>query len=234
VGCMCRLRSVQGPCQERPPYYGVVKRAMNRPPGPRDPWYAEHKATCGGTYTKIKEPEPKARKRARGEEKEGDEGKRKDRGKGMVPLDAFLRRPDDGAKPTNHTRPTAPKGGGGNVGREEVEWPGGEDWDDGGGGQRKDGSKAAAKPDEGQRVQWPEEDWKVERMMGKGSQRPATTVAAVAAAAAAAPAAQVVSSDDDDNEEEEEVSFLALRDQKRGSRPSSTTQAHVLTSSDDE
>ena len=30
---------------------------MNRAPSPRDPWWAEHQRTCGGTYTKIKEPE---------------------------------------------------------------------------------------------------------------------------------------------------------------------------------
>lgn len=46
-----------GPCQNRRPFFGYVKRAMNRPPSPRDPWWAEHQRTCGGTYTKIKEPE---------------------------------------------------------------------------------------------------------------------------------------------------------------------------------
>lgn len=46
-----------GPCQRRPPYYGMVKRSMNRAPSPRDPWWADHQRTCGGTYTKIKEPE---------------------------------------------------------------------------------------------------------------------------------------------------------------------------------
>ncbi len=46
-----------GPCQNRRPFLGYVKRAMNRPPSARDPWWAEHQRTCGGTYTKIKEPE---------------------------------------------------------------------------------------------------------------------------------------------------------------------------------
>ncbi|TMW58509.1 hypothetical protein Poli38472_010068 [Pythium oligandrum] len=45
-----------GPCQRKPPYFGVVKRAMNRPPGPTDRWWEEHQKGCGGTYTKIKEP----------------------------------------------------------------------------------------------------------------------------------------------------------------------------------
>ena len=63
-----------GPCQKRPPYYGMVRRAMNRAPSKRDPWWAEHQHTCGGTYTKVKEPEgygvKKGTKRKKGD---GDE-----------------------------------------------------------------------------------------------------------------------------------------------------------------
>ena len=46
-----------GPCQHKPPYYGVVKRAMNRPPSNKDSWWSKHQETCGGTYIKIKEPD---------------------------------------------------------------------------------------------------------------------------------------------------------------------------------
>ena len=46
-----------GPCQHRPPFFGTVKRAMNRAPSAQDRWWAEHQKTCGGTYSKIKEPE---------------------------------------------------------------------------------------------------------------------------------------------------------------------------------
>ncbi|KAL5009217.1 hypothetical protein ScPMuIL_014798 [Solemya velum] len=46
-----------GPCKDRKPYYGYVKRAMNRAPSPRDTWWSEHMRTCGGTYTKVKEPD---------------------------------------------------------------------------------------------------------------------------------------------------------------------------------
>lgn len=46
-----------GPCQKRPPFFGIVRRAMNRAPSRHDPWWAEHQKTCGGTYLKIKEPE---------------------------------------------------------------------------------------------------------------------------------------------------------------------------------
>ncbi|KAJ1969837.1 hypothetical protein IWQ62_000361 [Dispira parvispora] len=48
-----------GPCQNRPPYFGIVKRSMNRPPQSADSWYAEHQRTCGGTFEKIAEPEKK-------------------------------------------------------------------------------------------------------------------------------------------------------------------------------
>ena len=46
-----------GPCTKRQPYFGLVKRAMNRAPSPRDPWWAEHQRSCGGSYTKVREPE---------------------------------------------------------------------------------------------------------------------------------------------------------------------------------
>lgn len=46
-----------GSCQKRKPYFGYVKRAMNRAPSSLDPWWEDHQRTCGGTYTKIKEPE---------------------------------------------------------------------------------------------------------------------------------------------------------------------------------
>ncbi len=36
---------------------------MNRAPSCRDPWWAEHQKTCGGSYSKIKEPEGYKKKR---------------------------------------------------------------------------------------------------------------------------------------------------------------------------
>lgn len=47
-----------GPCQERRPFFGLVKRAMNRKPGPNDTWWKQHQETCGGTFVKIGEPDP--------------------------------------------------------------------------------------------------------------------------------------------------------------------------------
>lgn len=46
-----------GPCQKKAPYFGTVRRAMNRAPGPSDFWWKEHQQNCGGQFTKIKEPE---------------------------------------------------------------------------------------------------------------------------------------------------------------------------------
>lgn len=47
-----------GPCRSQPPFFGLVKRSMNRAPGKSDNWWTKHEEECGGTYTKIMEPEP--------------------------------------------------------------------------------------------------------------------------------------------------------------------------------
>lgn len=46
-----------GPCKDQAPYYGLVKRSMNRPPSKSDSWWKKHEEACGGTYMKIAEPE---------------------------------------------------------------------------------------------------------------------------------------------------------------------------------
>ncbi|XP_054617906.1 DNA-dependent metalloprotease SPRTN [Dunckerocampus dactyliophorus] len=56
-----------GPCQNRRPYFGYVKRAMNRAPSALDPWWGDHQRTCGGTYTKVKEPEGYGKKKGKKE-----------------------------------------------------------------------------------------------------------------------------------------------------------------------
>lgn len=40
----------------------IIKRAMNRAPAPRDPWWPRHKLKCGGDFIKVKEP-PKPEKK---------------------------------------------------------------------------------------------------------------------------------------------------------------------------
>ncbi|KAM9354434.1 DNA-dependent metalloprotease SPRTN [Pholidichthys leucotaenia] len=66
-----------GPCQNRRPYFGYVKRAMNRAPSSLDPWWNDHKMTCGGTFTKVKEPEGYGRKGTRHENKDGKTSEKK-------------------------------------------------------------------------------------------------------------------------------------------------------------
>lgn len=52
-------------------------RAMNRPPSSRDMWWSEHQRTCGGSYTKIREPEGYG-KRVRHRDVKGKVGDRGD------------------------------------------------------------------------------------------------------------------------------------------------------------
>lgn len=46
-----------GFCKTQPPFYGYVKRAMNRRPQPADPWFKEHQRVCGGEFIKESGPE---------------------------------------------------------------------------------------------------------------------------------------------------------------------------------
>ncbi|XP_059616927.1 DNA-dependent metalloprotease SPRTN [Phlebotomus argentipes] len=46
-----------GTCQHREPFYGYVRRTMNRNPGPSDYWWKAHEQSCGGHFVKIREPE---------------------------------------------------------------------------------------------------------------------------------------------------------------------------------
>ncbi|KAJ4443499.1 hypothetical protein ANN_05171, partial [Periplaneta americana] len=54
-----------GPCQKRPPYFGMVKRAMDRAPGPTDFWWKDHQERCGGRYIKVREPEGFSKKKTK-------------------------------------------------------------------------------------------------------------------------------------------------------------------------
>ncbi|CAF1414690.1 unnamed protein product [Rotaria magnacalcarata] len=46
-----------GSCRQWKPFYGYVKRSMNRVPSNKDRWWDEHERRCGGKFEKIKEPE---------------------------------------------------------------------------------------------------------------------------------------------------------------------------------
>ncbi|ORX63861.1 hypothetical protein BCR32DRAFT_273306 [Anaeromyces robustus] len=52
-----------GPCRFRPPFFGYVRRSMNRKPQKADSWWRQHQATCGGEFIKISEPEEYTKKR---------------------------------------------------------------------------------------------------------------------------------------------------------------------------
>ncbi|XP_039260290.2 uncharacterized protein LOC120336638 [Styela clava] len=71
----------QGSCRTKPPYFGFVKRSMNRAPSPRDTWWPRHQMTCGGTYIKVKEPENFGKKK---------EKKEKPKEKGVMEITSFL------------------------------------------------------------------------------------------------------------------------------------------------
>lgn len=44
---------------------------MNRPPGPRDPWFQQHQQKCGGTFVKVSEPQkPKPKTKQKSEKKQ--------------------------------------------------------------------------------------------------------------------------------------------------------------------
>ncbi|CAI9614830.1 unnamed protein product [Staurois parvus] len=70
-----------GSCQHRKPYFGYVKRAMNRAPSAHDPWWADHQRTCGGTFTKVKEPESTSNKDKKKENVSESEAKNMTKGK---------------------------------------------------------------------------------------------------------------------------------------------------------
>ena len=82
-----------GPCQKRPPYYGVLRRAMNRAPSPRDPWWGDHQRLCGGTYKKIREPENYGKKVSKAKStdmRDINKDKGTASGKSISTLDKFL------------------------------------------------------------------------------------------------------------------------------------------------
>ncbi|XP_064118445.1 DNA-dependent metalloprotease SPRTN-like [Macrobrachium nipponense] len=45
-----------GPCVKKRPFFGILRRAIGRPPGPTDKWWAQHQLECGGTFHKIGGP----------------------------------------------------------------------------------------------------------------------------------------------------------------------------------
>ncbi|RLN48279.1 hypothetical protein BBJ28_00000807 [Nothophytophthora sp. Chile5] len=103
----------QGPCRRSSPYFGQVKRSMNRAPGPTDRWWTDHQRNCGGSYTKIKEPAEytakQAKKKQRQLERE-EKQKKKDKETKAAPSmkQFFVTTADDAKAETSSTKPPAP------------------------------------------------------------------------------------------------------------------------------
>ncbi|XP_026560971.1 sprT-like domain-containing protein Spartan isoform X1 [Pseudonaja textilis] len=81
-----------GPCRNRKPYYGYVKRVMNRAPSANDYWWAEHQKSCGGTYTKVREPDNSSKKCKKKNDEQAkilDDSSRKARGSSIQSIIPF-------------------------------------------------------------------------------------------------------------------------------------------------
>ena len=46
-----------GECRTQKPFFGYVKRSMNRAPSKNDRWWPLHQSKCSGTFEKVAEPE---------------------------------------------------------------------------------------------------------------------------------------------------------------------------------
>ncbi|XP_050462196.1 DNA-dependent metalloprotease dvc-1 isoform X1 [Cataglyphis hispanica] len=85
-----------GPCQHRPPFFGTVRRSMNRAPGPSDFWWSEHQRNCNGVFIKIKEP-----KNFKSYPKQSDKSKLKDQKSSKSITDWFSKNTPATAKSTS-------------------------------------------------------------------------------------------------------------------------------------
>ncbi len=77
--CRKHVWRCQGPCQLRGPFYGWVRRSMNRPPQSADWWWKDHQRICGGTYVKISGPPLKeaSKKKREGKKMKSDDSQPK-------------------------------------------------------------------------------------------------------------------------------------------------------------
>lgn len=98
-----------GRCQHKPPFYGILRRASNRAPSPRDSWWSEHQATCGGEFVKFSEPE--GYKKSRASKKKAAKGKVAVKGK-KVSKSSDIKKllEDTGAKPKSSDSSLQTKG----------------------------------------------------------------------------------------------------------------------------
>lgn len=79
-----------GPCQHKKPFFGLVRRASNRPPGPNDFWWERHRQECGGTFAKISEPDNFKKPRSKKDSKDPSNGKVSPNIKGVKDIRDFF------------------------------------------------------------------------------------------------------------------------------------------------
>lgn len=90
---------------------------MNRAPGVHDRWWKDHESSCGGIYTKIKEPEGYGQKKGAKRKKENEHEHDKD----QKDIRSFIKSskistPDTTAKENGSSTSKEPsKGTGGNI-----------------------------------------------------------------------------------------------------------------------
>lgn len=80
----------KGICRNRSPYYGWVRRSMNRKPGPNDKWWAEHQQTCGGEFEKISEPENSKNDKNKNSKENQSINKTKDIRQFFTPIESLI------------------------------------------------------------------------------------------------------------------------------------------------
>lgn len=70
AACRQHVWRCNGPCRTMAPFFGYVKRSMNRAPSRNDRWWPDHQAKCTGTFEKCAEPDEFRAKQARKAENE--------------------------------------------------------------------------------------------------------------------------------------------------------------------
>ncbi|KAF1750122.1 hypothetical protein GCK72_016668 [Caenorhabditis remanei] len=101
-----------GPCKDRRPFFGYVKRTCNRAPGPNDRWWAQHRQTCGGDFIKVKEPEGFGAKKPT-KTTPGPAPKTKKSPPPKVTLDDYFNKPGTSSSSSPKKSPITPFSGGG-------------------------------------------------------------------------------------------------------------------------
>ncbi|XP_067947620.1 DNA-dependent metalloprotease SPRTN-like [Watersipora subatra] len=100
-----------GPCRNRKPFFGMLRRATNRAPGPNDFWWKEHQSSCGGTYIKVAEPTEFTERQNKKKKQEAK--KKKEESKSTSLITNYFKSPkhtsSQNDRPTTNARQNKPK-----------------------------------------------------------------------------------------------------------------------------